>query len=349
MKQLFYILLALFLCTSAASFIKEAEVPVKTKNYLAYSAHKAMWDQLHLGNYDSIPSVLVQLNNALHQNTQDSKIAAHLGFIYLWKFCERGRKKPDSAIIQNIYLSNHFFKQSLKLNKNDARIYGFQSATELCEGAASENIIQIASGYFKGRAAIKKWPQFNRFALSFIESQLDTSSRLYKQGMKYQWQLIDECSCKELNKKEILESPETVFKELIQELQLSNDPRVTRACWNSWIAPHNFEGFLLNLGDMLVKQGHVKEAKKIYKATKLSPSFHEWVYKKVIDERIKNAEKNIENFNKEMKLVLPRNEPQLFINSPISCVACHQMSPAEFIRFGYQEPGYEIYNTTNMK
>jgi len=28
-----------------------------------------------------------------------------------------------------------------------------------------------------------------------------------------------------------------------------------RVCWNSWIAPHNFEGFFLNMGDMLVKSG----------------------------------------------------------------------------------------------
>ena len=28
-----------------------------------------------------------------------------------------------------------------------------------------------------------------------------------------------------------------------------------RACWNSRIAPHNLEGFFLNMGDMLVKSG----------------------------------------------------------------------------------------------
>jgi hypothetical protein len=29
-----------------------------------------------------------------------------------------------------------------------------------------------------------------------------------------------------------------------------------RACWNSWITPHNLEGFFVNMGDMLVKSGN---------------------------------------------------------------------------------------------
>jgi hypothetical protein len=32
-----------------------------------------------------------------------------------------------------------------------------------------------------------------------------------------------------------------------------------RVCWNSWIAPHNFEGFFLNMGDMLVKAGRPRD------------------------------------------------------------------------------------------
>lgn len=302
-----------------------------------------MWDHLHLGNYDSIPIILAQLKNAYYENPKDPKITAHLGFVYLWNFCERGRKKSNPSIVKSICLSNHFFKKAIKLNSRDPRIYGFQSATEICEGAISENPGQIAKGYIKGLAAIKRWPQFNRFALSFIESQLDTTSLLYKQGMKFQWQLIDECSCKELSKKMILASPETIFTALIKELQNSSDPKVKRACWNSWIAPHNFEGFLLNFGDMLVKQGQTKEAKEIYAAAKLSPSFNDWVYKNTIDERIKNAEINEKIFNKKMKLIFPRNERQLFINSAISCVACHQMSREEFERYGHQEPSDEIY------
>jgi hypothetical protein len=49
-----------------------------------------------------------------------------------------------------------------------------------------------------------------------------------------------------------------------------------RACWNSWIAPHNFEGFFLNMGDMLVKVGDWRTAQKIYANAKLSPDYANW-------------------------------------------------------------------------
>jgi hypothetical protein len=315
------------------------------KNTSPETANRYMWEQLHQGNYDNIPKLLEKLKSAWYEHPEDAKITAHLGFVYLWQFSERGRKKPDSAIVQNVYLSNYFFKKALELNPNDARLYGFQAATEVCEGAVAGKPAQILKGYAKGLAAIKKWPQFNRFALSFMESQMDTASPFYQQAMRFQWELLDECSCRELEQGKVLESPKEVFSSLMQELEASEDAKVKRACWNSWIAPHNFEGFLLNFGDMLVKQGKRDEALKIYSAAKLAPSYKEWVYKDVLEKRIRDIAINEKIFNREMQLIFPKNETQLFINSPFSCVACHQMSKAEYRRYGYQEPGEEIYFT----
>jgi len=58
-----------------------------------------------------------------------------------------------------------------------------------------------------------------------------------------------------------------------------------RVCWNSWIAPHNFEGFFLNLGDMLVKAGDWQTAQKIYANAKLPKEYATWKYQAVLEER----------------------------------------------------------------
>lgn len=201
----------------------------------------------------------------------------------------------------------------------------------------------ILKGYISSLKAIKKWPTFNRTALSLIESQLDSSSVLFKQGINNQWKVVDECSCKKLNEETVMASPQKVLADFFYEVKNSKDPLIKRACWNSWIAPHNLEGFCLNFGDMLVKEGKLKEAKEIYLAAKLAPSYNDWIYKPLIEERIQNMESNKKIFNQPLKIIYRKNEKQIFINSEISCVACHQMSKKEFAAAGYQEPTDEIY------
>ena len=75
------------------------------------------------------------------------------------------------------------------------------------------------------------------------------------------------------------------------------------ACWNSTIAPHNFEGFFLNFGDMLVKAGEKTKAKKIYKMAKLPESYSYWSYKDILENRIKNIDKNVELFRGTVQLI----------------------------------------------
>lgn len=310
------------------SFIGD-EKSSASKSALAISANQFMWDNLHQGNYDSIPAIISRLKAAYDKNPDNIDVTAHLGFTYLWSFCERGRGKIDSGLISNVFQSNRYFKEAIKLDPSDARLYGFQSATDICEGAIKKNLPMMAKGYMNSLLAIGKWPQFNKFAFSIVGSQRKKNTMVYKLGMKYQWQLIDECSCKKLDEKTVMAAPDSVLRDLIVELENSTDYKTKRACWNSWIAPHNLEGFFLNFGDMLVKEGQLEEAKEMYEAAKLAPSFNEWVYKDIIDERIRDLKLNRVEFNKPLDLYTS-NTHQIFINSTISCVGCHQMSKNEF-------------------
>ncbi len=93
-----------------------------------------------------------------------------------------------------------------------------------------------------------------------------------------------------------------------------------RVCWNSWIAPHNFEGFFLNMGDMLVKSGDWQTAQKIYANAKLSREYGSWKFQGVLEDRIKQAQSNVALFNS------PNDTPKarIMINSEFSCMGCHQ-------------------------
>lgn len=306
----------------------------KSNEEISLEANGFMWDQLHRGNYDSIPAIIDRLNEAYNNNPEDPATTAHLGFVHLWAFSERVRHAPDSSIAGHVILSNRFFKEAIALDPEDARLKGFQSATDICEGAISLKLFMIARGYVNGFRSVNEWPQFNKFAVSLIGSQSRKNSPLYQLAIKYQWELINDCSCRDLDKKTIMKDPARIFKDLFAELERNNDPLINRACKNSWIAPHNLEGFFLNFGDMLVKQGKFREAAEIYKAAKLCPGYKEWPFAKVIDQRIADIKVNNGLFNRPLELINIPEGTQLFINSEMSCVACHQMSKKEFEKFG---------------
>lgn len=343
MKKLSVITALIGLSAFMSSF--DCESPIDKGNSLAITANEFMWNNLHLGNYDSIPAILNKLEVAYAQDPNNMKVTAHLGFVHLWAFSERGRNPSVDGINAHIPLSNKYFKEAIKLNPNDPRLKGFQAATEMCEGALSKNPQMIISGYSNGKKAIKSWPQFNRFALSFVESLQEKHTPLFREGMRYQWEVINECSCKNLTRKKILANPDTILKQLMSELSNTKDPMIKRACWNTWIAPHNLEGFFMNFGDMLVKDGKLVEAKVIYSAAKLTPSYNEWPYKSMLEDRLRDMEQNEKEFNKPMELVNVHGTKQIFINSEVSCTGCHQMSKKEFMRSGYKEPGNEMYFT----
>jgi len=334
-------------CAFFLSYIKDKK-PSPNETTEASHANEFMWEQFHLGNYDSLPSILDKLNSSYQLDPNNADVTAHLGYMYLWAFAERIRNKPQERILENVFLSNRFFKEAIVLNPDDPRTYGFQSAVQMCEGAFTNNLEMLAQAYFGSLKAIRKWPQFNKFALGYIEGQLDTGTRMYKQGLKFQWEILDECAEAKLSEEKIMKDPITILTALYDEINNSNDPEIKRACGNSWIAPHNWEGFFLNFGDILVKAGRIDQAKIMYSAVKIAPSYVDWIYKDVINLRIEEANQNVQVFNRKQNLIALTDNKQMMVNSEMSCTGCHKMSSGEFAKASYKS-GSEISSAAEKK
>jgi hypothetical protein len=102
-------------------------------------------------------------------------------------------------------------------------------------------------------------------------------------------------------------------------LETTTGPK--RACWNSWIAPHNFEGFFLNMGDMLVKQGDPATARRAYANARLSKTYQQWPFKSVLEERIAQADENVALFRDPR----PGEKTRTMMGmSTFACMGCHQ-------------------------
>lgn len=133
----------------------------------------------------------------------------------------------------------------------------------------------------------------------------------FKEGLEWQWRNLDLCGQERIDRA----SPDYA-----KYLSLETTEGVKRVCWNSWSAPHNFEGFFLNMGDMLVKSGDWQTAKKIYANAKHSRDYKTWKLAAALETRIEQAQENVASF-KEVPGAPVR---PMMINSAFACMACHQ-------------------------
>ena len=340
MKKTIVISVLLCFCIScsklAITFTKKKQ-PTFNQGKLAKEADHFFWNNFHQGNYDSIAGIIEKLNLALQENPSDLKTTAHLGFVHIWALSERQRLiAPTASISEHISLSRRYFDEALKMNAHDPRIAGFLADLTLAEGSQFENSKQQTEGYFLGMKAIRMWPQFNKFTIGYIFSSLDSTDKNFKKGLKWQHETIEDCSCQKLG-------IETDYDKAIEKIKLSQDIKTKRACWNTWIAPHNWEGFCLNWGDMLVKNGEVERAIKIYNLARKSEGFLEWKYKSVLENRIVQAKQNVVNFNKKVDEANLANQEVVMFHSKVACMSCHQMSEKEFSDFGYRELDKSYY------
>lgn len=336
-------LLSIFLdssCGFIASRLQHKKVYNLQETPLSKVANRYFWMNLHRGNYDSLPKVISILNAAYLENPGSLKIIDHLGFANIWRYAESQRvNKPNADILQSFVLSRHFFDESYLLNPADSRILGFLGDTKITEGQVSKNKQLVEEGYFDGIKSIHEWPQFNKFTLGYVLSQTPVESDEFKKALKWQWETLSDCACKTINKDQV------DYKELVRLITKMPDPSIRRACMNTWIAPHNVEGFFMSLGDMLVKKGNVEKGIEAYKAARLSPAYPDWPYAGELEVRIIQASSNKTSFNNSINHRNPEHSASrvMMVNSKMACMSCHQMGDSEFLKYGYQEPSLAFY------
>jgi hypothetical protein len=200
----------------------------------------------------------------------------------------------------------------VELDPSDARYLGFLAGHTLAEGNLHKDEKLVREGYFMMLDAIKAWPEFNLFTGGYVLSRLPADSPRFREGLEWQWRALDVCIEGKIDRA----NPD-YFK--YRELETKEGKK--RACWNSWIAPHNLEGFFLNMGDMLVKAGDWQTAQKIYANAKRATEYGSWKYQAVLEDRINQAQANVALFN------APTETPKarIMINSEFSCMACHRL------------------------
>jgi hypothetical protein len=286
--------------------------PIASRSEDAIRADELFWKTFHNGEYENIQGALEALTAAYLRTPNDAQTAAHIAWLHNWRIAERARMdSPPATITDDTMLARRYFQEAVKLDPSDARYLGFLAGHTLAEGALHKDERLTREGYFMMLDAIEAWPEFNLFTGGFVFSRLPADSPQFREGLEWQWQTLDKCIEGKLDR----ENPD-----YSQYMAKETTEGKKRACWNSQIAPHNLEGFFLNMGDMLVKAGDSRTAQKIYANARLSKTYASWKYQSVLDDRIDRAQANVALFN------APDAAPdaRIMINSKFACMACHQ-------------------------
>jgi uncharacterized membrane protein len=304
----------------AAGYASEVAVwsaPNKTasanRSDKAKEADAKFWDALHGGAYEELPLVVNALTAAYLANPRDAQIAAHIGFSHVWRLSERARLPSQSATITDeMVLARKYFSEAVGLTPDDERFRGLLASMELNEGTVHGDEKLTRRGYFDLMKAIDGWPEFNLFTAGYTMSGLPYTDSKYADSVNYQWQTLDACAEEKVDRRTV-QYDKYMGKETTTGMK--------RACWNSWIAPHNFEGFFLNMGDMIVKQGDPATARRVYADARLSKTYQAWPFKQVLDDRIAQADENVPRFRNGTGGEKTRT---MMVSSAFACTGCHQ-------------------------
>jgi hypothetical protein len=311
--------------SSIAVWLAPDKAPSASRSEKAQAADAKFWDTFHGGKYEELPQVLDVLTAAYVDNPHDALTAAHLGFSHVWRLSEHARLDRQSATItDDLVLARKYFSEAVRLAPDDERLKGFLASMELGEGTVHGDEKLKRRGYFDLMKAKDGWREFNLFTAGYAMSRLPHTDSKYADAVEYQWQNLDVCAEEKVDRR-------TVQYDKYMAKETTKGKK--RACWNSWIAPHNFEGFFLNMGDMIVKQGDPVTARRVYANAKLSKTFEAWPFKQVLEDRIAQADENVVLFRRVLDDRTAQADPKgqlvektrtMMISSTFACMACHQ-------------------------
>jgi hypothetical protein len=298
--------------STIAVLLAPTKKATKTRSSAALEADEVFWRAFHSAAYDEIPRVLDVLTASYLETPTDAVTAAHIAWAHNWRMAERARQSAVPATItDDTILARRYFDEAVKLDSSDPRTRGFLAGHTIIEGTLHKDERLVRRGYYMLLDAIDAWPEFNLFTAGYVMSRLPADSPRFKEGLEWQWRNLDVCIQGRIDR---------TNPDYTKYMALETKEGPKRACWNSWIAPHNLEAFFLNMGDMLVKSGDWQTAQKIYANAKLSRDYATWKFADVLEARIAHARENVAAFTGAQGApVRP-----IMINSAFACTVCHQ-------------------------
>jgi hypothetical protein len=202
----------------------------------------------------------------------------------------------------------HFGRMRV-LRPEDHRVLGWFGSTQIGAGHATQDPALVAAGQAMVADGVTAWPEFNLFVHALIYSGYPAGSPEFDSAVDA-----------------FHETNELCFGPLDRDnpdvtpyLGNATTTGVKRVCWNGDYALHNFEGYFLEMGDLLVKAGKVPAARRAYQNAQLIDSYETWPYRSMLVERLATIEARAALYADADQ----DNDPRLVSETEVQCASCH--------------------------
>jgi hypothetical protein len=292
----------------------------------SHAAIVQFWNVYHGNQYNQIPQVQQQLQNALDRDPGNSTLYALLGATHFWHIGEYTRDPiPNPAVLQQDLpdavdlfgkaLNIDYYGKHLIGYVNDDHLPGYLGITTVHLGQQNSDSGTIQKGDQILDFAAYQFPEFNNFNRWAAHNTDPKDSDSYKEALDSLWQALDACAEAHLDR---------ANPDLKPYLYLQTAVGRKKACWSEGtLAPHSFEGFMLNLGNGLVKAGQIEAAKVMFANARYADHYAEWPYRQSLE--------SVANSDLQARAALyadsdPSNDPPLAVPNR-GCSYCHATAP----------------------
>ena len=299
-----------------------AETAVARSRGASTAAIERFWAIYHGNEYSGIPEVQAELQAALERDPNNATLYALLGATHFWHIGEYTRDpKPDRTVLQqDMPTAAQLFQKALDLDyygqhligyTNDDHLPGYLGITTVHAGQMSNNPNLIARGDELLDYAVYQFPEFNNFNRWAAHNTDPKDSDTYKKALDSLWQAIDAC---------IGGAIDRTNPDVRPYLKLQTPVGRKKVCWSEGtIAPHGFEGLMLNLANGLVKANQIDAAKIVYANAKYADNYATWPYRQVLESI---AASDLNARAAQYADNNPMNDPPMGVPNR-SCVYCH--------------------------
>jgi hypothetical protein len=290
------------------------------------AAIERFWKVYHGNEYDQIPQVQQELQHAIGSDPDNSTLYALLGATHFWHIGEYTRDvHPDPGVLQQDLpnavslfgkaLDIDYYSKHLIGYINDDHLPGYLGITTVHLGQQNRDPDTIAKGDQTLDMAAYQFPEFNNFNRWAAHNTDPKDSDTYKKSLDSLWQALDACAGAKIDRSN---------PDLKPYLSLQTAVGRKKACWSQGtLAPHSFEGFMLNLGSGLVKAGQIQAAQVMFANARYAEHYTEWPYRRYL-EQVASSDLNV-------RAALyadsdPSNDPPLAVSNR-GCSYCHATAP----------------------
>jgi len=242
------------------------------------AATDAFWNTYWANDYANIANVQTALRAALNENPRDARLTALLAATHWWHVSEAAARErhPDQAVLNSdLPTALQLMQQAAQLESDEDHYPGFIGVLMVHLGRRINDQNLVAQGDQVLANAVYRFPEFNGFNTWAGHNADPKDSPDFERGLDALWNAVDECIGTKLDR---------TNPDVTPYMYLATSHGRKKVCWDeNGLAPHAFEGLMLNLGNGLVKAGDVAAARVAFHNAQLGSGYSTWPYRSVLE------------------------------------------------------------------